>query len=472
MFDWLSRLAGRHRSIRLRITALATVLVAVVLTAAAMALVALQRQQLTSNLDSSLEQRADTYEEALLDVGDGIVLGTTTDEDRAVQLVTASGQVIASTPNLDDIGPLREPLGAGIGQVIDDQRIPRLEDDVYRVLSRRVDGVDGVDGSAGPVDLHVAQNVDDLADTMRGLAIALGVAVPAVVVFVAALTWWLVGRTLRPVELIRAEVAHISGTDLHRRVPVSDQGDEIARLATTMNSMLDRVDGASRRQRQFVADASHELRTPLTRMRTEIEVDVSHPTDADPAATNRAVLTEIIGLQRLLEDLLFLARSDEHQTRQRHRTVDLDDIALTAAAAARAETTVEIDTTGVQAVAIDGDDGQLARMIENLLSNAVRHATSRVSVTLGETDERVVLAVSDDGPGVPPESRDRIFARFGRVDDARTRTRGGAGLGLAIVRDIVGRHGGTIHYDGTWGDGARFVVELPSTRRASRPSQR
>ena len=126
----------------------------------------------------------------------------------------------------------------------------------------------------------------------------------------ALLTWVLVGRTLRPVERIRAEVAGIGGTDLDRRVPVPAGDDEVSRLATTMNDMLARVERAQARQRRFVADASHELRSPMTRMRTELEVDLAHPDTADPEATHRSVLEEVVGLQQLVDDLLVLARSD------------------------------------------------------------------------------------------------------------------------------------------------------------------
>jgi len=455
---------------RRRITALATVLVAVVLGAGALALIAVQRQQITSNLDASLEQRADTYE-AALEGDDGFELGNTTDDDRAVQLVAADGRVVASTPNLAGTGPVGAELDQGPDQVIETKVIPELEDDGYRVLSRRVSGrVER--GAAQVLDLHVAQNIDDAEDTIRRLAIALAVAVPTVVALLAVMTWWLVGRTLRPVEMIRAEVAEISGTDLHRRVPVSEHGDEISRLAQTMNSMLDRVERASIRQRQFVADASHELRTPLTRIRTEVEVDLSHPERADPAATNQTVLEEAIGLQRLLDDLLFLARSDEGQLPVNHWMIDLDDIVHRQVRLLRDETEnpqarrtgsdISIDTSGVRAVVVEGDANQLGRMVGNLLNNALCYAESRISVTLTDTAGSAVLSITDDGPGVAAEVRERIFERFGRADEARTRNSGGVGLGLAIVSDIVTRHGGTVRYDDGWGDGARFVVELPT----------
>lgn len=431
---------------------------AAVLGVSALLLIVVQGQQLTSNLDASLEQRADAYEASIALPIDRSVLLNSNDEDRAVQLVAADGSVIAATPNLDGVAPLDLPLAGDSTQTIENRTYPQLEDDAFRVLSRRVQT------DSGPAVLHVAQNIDDLNDAVRWLTVLLALTVPAVVAVLGALVWWLVGRTLRPVESIRAEVADISGSDLDRRVPVSDRADEIARLATTMNAMLDRLDASSRRQRQFVADASHELRTPITRIRTEVEVDLQQPDRADPPATNATVLEETIALQRLLDDLLFLARSDEDRALRSLEPTDLDDIVLTEIRTARAEATIEIDGTGVSAAHLLADPDQLRRVVRNLLENAIRYATERVAVDVHEQDDTIHLSISDDGAGIEPDARAHIFERFGRADDARTRAAGGSGLGLAIVRDIIDRHGGSVRYDSSWTGGARFVVSLPAGR--------
>lgn len=431
---------------------------ATVLTLVAIALVILMRQELFTNLDNSLEQRADTYETSFgeEDNDDLNVFLNTNDEDRAAQLVDASGAVIASTPNLSD-SPQFGYLAPDGGQLIRSTRLAHLEDDTYRVLSRPIDT------DSGNAVLHIAQNIDDLNDTTRNLTIALAVSVPLVVALLAALVWWLVGKTLRPVELIRSEVADISGTDLQRRLPIPNQADEIASLTETMNELLDRIDHAGRKQRQFVADASHELRTPLTRIRTELEVDLNQPDHADLAATHAAVLEEAIGVQALLDNLLFLARSDEqgHQPTRRE-PVDLDDIVLREAAQHRTDSLVSIDTSGVSGAHLTGDPSQLTRIVRNLLSNAIRHAEDRVTIALAETGNSVTLTVTDNGAGVASEATERIFERFGRADVARARDDGGTGLGLAIVRDIVRRHGGHVRYDTQYIQGARFVVELPT----------
>jgi signal transduction histidine kinase len=276
------------------------------------------------------------------------------------------------------------------------------------------------------------------------------------------LIWWLVARTLRPVESIRREVADISGQNLHRRVPEPSTGDEIARLAHTMNAMLDRVEEAAERQQRFVADASHELRSPLTRIRSELEVDLGDPGTADLVATHRSVLDETEKLQRLVDELLFLARSDAFEHHDRHSVaVDLDDTVLRETQRLRGTSTIPIDISGVSAAQVRGDPSDLTRVVRNLTDNAVRHAHSTVTIALSEHGGHAVLTVADDGPGIPPERREEAFERFTRLDEARAATDGGTGLGLAITREIVERHGGTIVVDPHHAAGARFVVELP-----------
>jgi signal transduction histidine kinase len=197
-------------------------------------------------------------------------------------------------------------------------------------------------------------------------------------------------------------------------------------------------------------------------MRSELEVDLAHPEAADPAATQRSVLEETIGLQHLVDDLLYLARSDDGAEPRQTDRVDLDDVVLGVVQATRAATDgVVIDSGEVTGAQVAGDRAQLARAVTNLVENAARHATGRVSVALREDGDHAALIVSDDGPGIPPEDRERVFERFTRLDDARTRSGGGAGLGLAITRDIVERHGGTIALAGARGGGTAVTVTLP-----------
>ena len=255
-------------TIRFRTTAVAALVAATVLGASAVALVAVQRQQLTANLDASLEQRTDQLV-ATIQGGDAFAaVANSNDGDRAIQIVDADGLVLAATANLAGAAAITNPPRAGVGQIIRTVDDLPIEDDHFRVLSRRLDN-----DARSPV-IHVAENVDDLGDAERSLVLALAVTVPLVVLLMAELMSWLVGRALQPVESIRAEVTAITGTDLDRRVTVPPSDDEIGRLATTMNGMLDRLSSASEQQRRFLADASHELRTPLTRLLTELEVDL------------------------------------------------------------------------------------------------------------------------------------------------------------------------------------------------------
>ena len=282
---------------------------------------------------------------------------------------------------------------------------------------------------------------------------------PAVVIILGILTWWLTGRTLRPVEKMRLEMAEITGTNLGRRVAEPATGDEIDRLAHTMNETLDRLEEAIRRQQRFVADASHELRSPLTRIRGELELDLAHGVPVDPTTTERSVLDETIDLQHLVDDLLQLARSDDGFTELTLQPVDLDDIVLREARRLRERGRVNVDLRRVSAAQTIGDIHQLTRATRNLLDNAERHAATTVTISLAEIDGRVRLTVSDDGAGISTDDRRHIFERFTRLDDARTRDAGGTGLGLAIVRDIIQRHDGIINIED--GIPTTFVVDLP-----------
>ncbi len=456
------RVARSAGTIRFRITGLATLAVFLVLVATGFGLVSAQRHVLTETVDEGVEGNVDRIEDLVADGEPPPMLTALGEDDTVAQVVAVDdGEVISSSANVEGEPPIAAVPASVSGDDDDDQirtvhGIPVDDDEGFRLLSRMVDRPDG------PVVIHVAATLDDIDESVAILNTSLLVAIPAVVVLLALLVWWLVGRTLGPVEAIRAEVANIGGTDLHRRVPVPPHDDEIGRLARTMNDMLGRVDQAVQRQQQFVADASHELRSPLTRMRAAAEVDVAHPEVADTAATRRSVLEETVGLQHLVEDLLHLARSDARPIGPgKVRPVDLDDLVLRLTRRLEADDRISVDVGGVTAAQVPGQADQLVRAVGNLLDNAVRHAATTVAVALHEEGGEAVLSVGDDGPGIPVELHEWVFERFTRLDDARSTTTGGAGLGLAITRDIVHRHGGTIAIDPRHRPGARFVVRLP-----------
>jgi signal transduction histidine kinase len=228
-----------------------------------------------------------------------------------------------------------------------------------------------------------------------------------------------------------------------------------------MNAMLDRLQRSAERQRRFVSDASHELRSPLASTRATLEVAITHPESTTLAATAADALAETERMERLVADLLFLARGDEGRLLANPGPVDVDDLVDHEVVRLRSRGRVTVDASKVSAGRTWGVAGHLGRAVRNLLENAERHARSAVSVSLAHDGADLLLTVTDDGPGVAPEDRDRIFDRFVRLDEARARDQGGAGLGLAITREIVAAHGGAVHLDDAPGGGARFVVRLP-----------
>ncbi len=443
------------RGIRARTTAAATAVVVIVLVAVGVALVLTQRATLTNSVAETLHARSDELATVL---STGMLSDPITgqgDSDAVAQIVAGDGHVVAASANLTAAGasPLPAPSGRS---TLRRSHLP-TDDATYLVLSRRVETSNGEE-----LTIHTAAPLDDVEESVTALLRSLLVAIPLVAAFLGFLIWFLVGRTLRPVEAIRREVADISGANLDRRVPEPETGDEIADLAHTMNEMLDRVEAASVRQQRFVSDASHELRSPLTRMRAEIEVDLGHPNTADLTATHRSVLDETKHLSRLVDDLLTLARSDDGAVPTRREPVDLDDIVLREGRRISDSGRVAVDLSEVSAAQVSGDRDQLTRAVRNLCENAARHTRTSVMLSVGERDGLATLAVTDDGPGIPEANRSEIFERFTRLDEARRTSDGGSGLGLAIAKDIIDRHNGSIELDHDHIDGARFVVRLPT----------
>ncbi|MET9530384.1 MULTISPECIES: HAMP domain-containing sensor histidine kinase [unclassified Streptomyces] len=292
---------------------------------------------------------------------------------------------------------------------------------------------------------------------------AMLIGLPVLLLVVAGVTWLVTRRALRPVEGIRREMAAITASqDLARRVPEPGSHDEVARLARTTNETLTALEKSVDRQRRFVADASHELRSPIASLRTQLEVGAAHPEllDVDGA------VADTVRLQQLAADLLLLARLDAGE-RPGAARIDLGEL-VREEVSRRHAGRVPVTVQAVGGLEVDGSRGQLARVIGNLLDNAQRHARSGVEVSVRERNGRLVAEVADDGPGVPPGQRERIFERFVRLDDARTRDEGGAGLGLAIARDVAHRHGGTL----TVGDGSVFALDLPAPRSQDSPQAR
>lgn len=288
-------------------------------------------------------------------------------------------------------------------------------------------------------------------------------------VLIAATTYFAVRIALRPVEAIRVLTASVTASDPRERVTVPATGHEITALATTINATLQRLDDAAARQRRFVADAAHELRSPLTTLLASLEVALAYPerTDWPAAATTAARQTR--RLQALAEDLLLLARLDTHTPTTSPETVDLT--ALTSQLTEQYPLTERPLTLTCDSTApahAHGNPDSYERLLRNLIDNAARHAVHRIQITIRNEDDWIVLTVHDDGPGVPTEDAERIFERFVRLDDARSRDHGGTGLGLAIARDLAHRHRGTLTLTPRT-LGACFQLRLP---RVSTPAEK
>lgn len=430
-------------SVRLRVTLAATGLFAVALTVASFALVT----SVHDNLTDEIEQ---TNQEALDQVARQVRAGTPP-EDVRLPNHGPGGQ-----PTFRAVGPgsatVQLPGGGGAQQPGPPPTGPGAAP--YAQARRTVQTNAGEE-----VTLIAERSLAEVDSTVESITDALVIGVPLLVLVLGFLTWWIAGRALRPVEAIRSEAAEITASTIHRRVPEPDTDDEIGRLARTMNSMLDRLEESSLRQRRFVSDASHELRSPVAAIRAQLEVALRRGERADWPAVAGAVLEEDTRLEQAVTELLELARAEENAELERV-DVDLDDVVLDETQRARR---VPVETSNVSAGRVRGSTPQLARVVRNLLDNACRHARSQVSVAVTAKNGLVWLSVDDDGPGVPPSDRARVFDRFTRLDEGRVRDAGGMGLGLSMVKAIVDRHGGAVSVEDAPLGGARFVVRLPAS---------
>ena len=310
-----------------------------------------------------------------------------------------------------------------------------------------------------PAVVLVITSLTDYERSAELLHGSLLVSLPILTLVVAVVVWMVVGRALRPVEAMRSQVQRITSEQLDRRVPAPATYDEIGKLASTLNDMLDRLEDSSSTQRRFVADASHELRTPIANIRVAMEVASAHPDRANWIDVAADVLEQDARMERLTDDLLRLGRTGETSVPLRLGPVDLRDL-VTAELSRAVPADRRLVASEVAAVTVTGDREQLARMLSNLVDNALRHASRQVTVAVTVGSSAVEIKVADDGPGIDRADRDVVFNPFVRLDGHRDRHQGGAGLGLAIVRQVVLAHHGTIRVRDN-GPGALFVVRLP-----------
>ncbi|MYR55527.1 HAMP domain-containing protein [Streptomyces sp. SID625] len=445
-----------RRSLRLRLTAAAAVGIAAGLVSAAVLLVAWLHASLIGGLDQTALERAQLV--ASDQVSDRMTAEVPAADhgEVAVQVVDGKGAVRSSSPNLR--GKPRAFTFAASRSDTPHARtvhdVPVGEGGTWRAV------VVPAGTRHTPLTVYVAVPTEGVDRSLDQLVVGLATGVPAVVALLTGAVWLLAGRALRPVDAMRAQTAEISASDLSRRVDVPSAGDALGRLAATFNDLLARLDTATRRQRRFVADAAHELRSPLTTVRTRLEIAARRPGSTDAQNLATGLLHETERLTRLVDDLLGLAQLDA-RPRLRARPVDLDEIVFAEVRDVRRRTRLLVDQHAVGAARVTGDADALSRVVRNLLDNALRHAATRVDVSLRTDDGTARLVVADDGPGIPEADRERVFGRFTRLDDARTRDTGGSGLGLAIVRDTVMAHHGSTRVEDNR-PGARLVVLLPT----------
>lgn len=448
----------RRRGVRVQATVLATVVVALALAAGGLILVVLVHRSLVGSLDAAGLARARDVGALAASGRLQSTVASTGEESSVVQVLDPTGKVIATSPNIDgEAALLPAPPHQRRQQVLTRSGLPIADTgQAFRVVA------EPVYLPAGPGWVYVATSLAQIDLTTARLATLLALGTPVLLLVVASATWRAVGRALRPVEQIRSSAASISGTEPGARLPVPASRDEIARLAQTMNEMLARIDGALARQREFVGDASHELRSPLAALQADIDVALNHPHQDAPAALLVRLSGQTARMTSLLDGLLFLARADEGAPQLRHTPVDLDELVLAEAHRLRANGAT-VTLSGPDAVRIQGSPSELSRLLRNLGDNAATHARSIISLGLHIKTDHAILTVGDDGPGIGPTDRDRIFERFTRPDQARNRTAtgGGAGLGLAICKQIVQRHNGQINLENS--PDTCFVVRLPLT---------
>ncbi|MDQ1751425.1 MAG: hypothetical protein QOE71_2481 [Pseudonocardiales bacterium] len=434
---------------------LAVLIVGVGLLGGCLIVLALVRHNLMSAAVNDAEQRAQDIAAQLATGATPQVPATAGKNRAAVQIVDRSGRVLAASPELQDLpGPVisQWPESGTIQETIRNASFGQSSEYLVVGISVAVAGQ--------PAAVYSARSLEPVDDGVEAAGYALALLVPVLLAVVGGTSWLLVGRALRPVEAMRSQVAAITASGLNRRLSAPEVQDEVGRLANTMNGMLARLEQAHQRQRRFVGDAAHELRSPIATVLTQLEVGLAHPNETDWIRLAQDLHRESSRLDRLTDELLTLSRSEGDATRGRVEWVDLDELVLLEVEAVRARGKVTVELSPFSAARLRGSSDDLRGVVRNLLDNAERHAVSQVRVGLS-TDEMVAdLIVADDGQGIPETERERVFDRFFRLQPARDRDSGGAGLGLAIVRNVVLSHGGQVSVRDSPG-GAEFHVRLP-----------
>lgn len=411
-------------------------------------------------MDAGLRSRAQVIVDAAASADTRNVVtseGKLIDPDEAfAQVLDSSGRIVEASSAVED-KPLLAP--AELSAVSDPTFMTRQldpADDPVRLLAV------ALDGPSGQV-VVVGATLGDVIEARQQLLLVMGTVGPLGLLIMSAAGWLLAGAALRPVEHMRREAAAVSASELGRRLPVPGTGDELARLATTLNSMLDRLQEALEREHRFVDDASHELRTPLATLRAEIDLALSRSRDAgELEASLRSAQEDVMRLQRLADDLLLLARTHGGRVPIRRTTISLADLAARSihtveSQAAEAGVTIDIEAADET---VNVDPARLEQALRNLLENAIRHAPRGTVVRLEcrRSDRLARVVVTDEGPGFRPDLLSRAFEPFTR-GEAATDGSSGVGLGLSIVHAVAEAHGGSVSAENT-PHGARVTLDV------------
>ena len=456
------------RSIRLRLTLWYVLLLAIILAGFSAGIYLTLRHNLYANLDDSLETRANdllplvSHEEAGPTLSQNVSANSPDLGEQFIRVYDDSGRLTfngsgeAGTVPVDAEAVQRALAGGTTSHGIS------VADDPFRVRIVPIEQNGRVVGA-----LEVGRAADDLSDTLRSLLLILGIAYPVTLAVTGLGGLFLAGRALSPVDKLTRLARRISAEDLSQRLNLHLPDDELGRLARTFDEMITRLEDAFQRQRQFTADSSHELRTPLTAIKGQVEVALTRP--REPAAYRdvlQAVNEEVDRLIRLVGSLLTLARADAGQIPIASEAVNLPDLVAAAVEQVRPaadQRDIELAVAPGPSVTLRADEDLLLQLLLNLLDNAIKYTPSGGRVTAGwvTNETQVELWVRDTGVGIAPEHVPHIFDRFYRVDKARSRAEGGAGLGLSICRWIAEAHGGAVSVESAPGQGSTFTLRLP-----------
>jgi signal transduction histidine kinase len=442
------------RSLRLRLTLIATAVVAIVLAGSSVLLVRWVQTSQIGDADRAMSDQIDLVQ-ALIDQGSlPTVLRPTGVTTGQVQVIS-NGRVVAVSPGLAStvrLDVMRAPVtGVQISRTTTAAALGVEGHDRYRVVARTITA------GVGPVTIYTASSLHAPDQSVRTLVWSLLIGLPVLVGLAAVAMWFFIGRSLRPVDRMRREVDDIEGSN-DRRLSTDQRAEELDALAVTLNHLLNRISAAEATRQQFLADASHELRSPLASARTLLEVGLAYPERTDWTATAGEVMVEVERLQAVSGELLALARVEGGERALDRQRLDLG--ALVDAEVQRYDDP-RLHVEVPQPVAVEVDRPLVVRAVRNLLDNARRHSVDSVAVTVGASGAgSVEVRVSNDGAPIPVDQRERIFEPFTRLDDARSRDEGGAGLGLSIARRIAEAHGGTLQL--AEGSPVTFVLTFPS----------